>query len=90
MVNGLREVETPGAVRATEESTGLATICGYCSLAYPHENDDGQKMDLPTDCKRCGCPLNASKVRAYADEQAQIQADPALSALDSEIKKVKG
>lgn len=78
-MNGLREVEIPGAARATEHSTAMATLCGNCTKAYPHENEEGEKLDIPRKCKRCGAPMQASKVLEFADGQAKIARDPALA-----------
>lgn len=58
-----------------EPGTGLpVSQCPYCSRGYPHSNGEGERIDVPNPCRRCGAPMDYEAVHkpgGYADKQAE-------------------
>ena len=71
-------------VRVEEHNGVLHAFCPYCSRMYATEDFKGEQevrgvltrvtedLDVPANCKRCGCPMDESKAVAFADAQASI------------------
>lgn len=58
-------VEIPGAV-------GLAWECPNCSKMYPqHDVEKDEKQEMPSKCRRCGCPMDFKAQREFSDAQAR-------------------
>mgnify|MGYP001615162536 CR=1 FL=1 len=53
------------------EQNGVeCAACPNCSRMYPLTDEKGETLDLPGQCKRCGCPMDSKAALAFADEQA--------------------
>lgn len=63
-----------------EPGTGLPVVqCAYCSRGYTMLDKDDEPEDLPSKCRRCGAPMDwdgVHKAGGYADQQAEIKAEP--------------
>ena len=71
------------SVRTDEINGILHGRCPYCSQAYPVEDFKGfedrngvqtriaEPVDLPSKCKRCGCPMDLTKAGDFEDAQAE-------------------
>ena len=69
------------------EQTGVpTTACPYCSRSYAHIDQEGQPLDVPQTCKRCGSPMDRSKSRDFANQQATKEHDPQLRAMGKTIR----
>lgn len=72
---------------ATKEVNGtMHVMCPYCSKNYALEDDKGVKTDLPSACRRCGSPMDASKAKAFADKRAEIENNPAVTELGERFR----
>ena len=69
-------------VRVDEHNGVLHAYCPNCSRMYPTEDFRGMQeingvmtritepVDVPSMCKRCGCPMDLELQPAFAEEQA--------------------
>lgn len=65
------------------------TKCPNCSKMYGWTVDrDGKtiEQDIPTKCKRCGCPMDIEKALAFADAEARKAHNPVLSDLGNRVR----
>lgn len=58
-------------------STGEAYACPYCSKMYPTMDLEANKpIRCPTECERCGSPMDLLEVGAFANKKAAEAAGP--------------
>lgn len=56
--------------------------CPHCSRMHLAVNEDGEEEELPSKCRRCGCPLKSGKAaRDFMNAQAEAEHVPALAEL---------
>ena len=63
-------IECPGGERQ-------AWVCPYCSRMYPTLNEEAQPLECPSNCRRCGSPMDTAKAQAFQDAKAAELAGPA-------------
>jgi len=73
---------------ATKEGTDGRTHakCPNCSRMYATTDEKGDQLDVPGKCKRCSCPMDASKALAFSEEQARKGHNQALSELGNRVR----
>lgn len=57
-------VEAPGGERQ-------AWQCPYCSRMYPTHDEEARTLECPTNCRRCGSPMDIAKAQAFQDSKAE-------------------
>jgi|TARA_Y100000310_G_C20100259_1_gene542386 Zn ribbon nucleic-acid-binding protein len=68
-------VEVPGRMSGKiggVDVQGVGAQCPYCSKVYDEfDYEKGEKIAYPSDCKRCGSPMETGK---SADEFSELKA----------------
>ena len=67
-------------VRVDEFNGLLHAYCPTCSKMYPVEDIDGNAVEMPAKCQRCGGPMDWEKAKAFGQRRAEEEAGMAASA----------
>ena len=74
-------------LRTKEGTDGrMHTMCPNCSRMYSDTNEKGEQIEIPTKCRRCGCPMDSEKALAFSDAEARKGHNPALSELGNRVR----
>lgn len=55
--------------------------CPTCGRMHPLQDDKDQRVKAPTDCHRCGGPMDWEKAKAHGDALAKAAHDPRIAQL---------
>jgi len=70
--------EVPMTLQEVENNLSMVVACPYCSKQYVTIDEDGERQDYPSLCKRCGGPMNYDDLNQFADAEAMRESMPAL------------
>jgi len=76
-----------------EGSDGRTYVkCPDCSKLYGWVSDEGKvvEQEIPSRCKRCGCPMDAKKAAEFSEAQARAGHSPALAEIGNRLRGVAG
>jgi len=74
------------ALRMKEQNGILCDACPHCGRLYPKMDEKGQGNELPSKCKRCGCPMDSEKALVFGEQQAKKEHIPALTNLGNAMR----
>ena len=65
----------------------IVAHCPHCSKMYATTDDQGRTAGMPTQCQRCGCPMDNDKsAKAFMDAQAEDNHNPGLAAIGAKTR----
>jgi hypothetical protein len=70
----------------TERNGQDIAVCPYCSLYYPLMDEKEIALEIPSVCRRCGGPMDYTKSKVFADQQAALASDPNLRNLGRRMR----
>ena len=74
-------------LRTKEGTDGrMHTMCPNCSRMYSDTNEKGEQIEIPSKCRRCGCPMDERKALEFSEEQARKGHNPALAELGNRMR----
>lgn len=74
------------------EQNGVWNVhCHNCEKAYPPMDVEKTPLEVPRNCRRCGCPMNSLEDSlAYGDMMAEAEAKPLLRAVGDRMRSLTG
>ena len=59
------------ALLEVENNLSMVVYCPHCSKPYEVVDAEGERMDYPPLCKRCGSPMDYEEAHQFGEAQAE-------------------